>query len=61
MFENKITSSKSEGRRIIYNNGLKINGDLIKDDKKIFQKNDFENGILKISFGKKRHYLVKII
>ena len=61
LFENKITSSKSEGRRIIYNNGLKINGDLIKDDKKIFQKNDFENGILKISFGKKRHYLVKII
>ena len=61
LFENKITSSKSEGRRIIYNNGLKINGDLIKNDKKIFQKNDFENGILKISFGKKRHYLVKII
>ena len=53
LFENKITSSKSEGRRIIYNNGLKINGDLIKNDKKIFQKNDFENGILKISFGKK--------
>ena len=61
LFENKITSSKSEGRRVIYNNGLKINGDLIKNDKKIFQKNDFENGILKISFGKKRHYLVKII
>ena len=60
LFENKITSSKSEGRRIIYNNGLKINGDLIKNDKKILQKNDFENGILKISFGKKRHYLVKI-
>ena len=31
---NNIVSSKSEARRIIMNNGLKINNQLIKDEKK---------------------------
>ena len=30
-------------------------------DKKVIKKEDFDNGILKISFGKKKHYIVKII
>ncbi len=59
--ENKIMHSKSEARRVIANNGLKINDTLISDDKKIIRFEDFKNKVLKISFGKKRHYQVKII
>ena len=59
--ENKIMSSKSEARRAIFNSGLKINDNLIKDEKKIIIISDFKNKIMKISYGKKRHYLVKII
>ena len=58
---NKIVSSKSEARRLIGNNGLKLNDILLKDEKKILQINDFKKKLLKISCGKKRHFLVKII
>ncbi len=58
---NNIMSSKSEARRLIKNNGLKINNILLDDEKKLLKENDFINKILKISCGKKRHYLVKVI
>ena len=59
--KNKIVSSKSEGRRAIMNHGFKINDFLVKDEKKIIGLNDFEKKILKISYGKKKHFIVKII
>ena len=59
--ENKIVSSKSEARRAINNNGIKINNILIANEKKIIEKVDFKEKILKISYGKKKHYLIKII
>ena len=58
---NNITSSKSEARRIIANNGLRINNILVNDDKRILKLNDFKDKFLKISFGKKKHYQIKII
>ncbi len=57
----KIMSSKSEGRRVIANNGLKINDVTVHDEKKILYSNDFKKNVIKISFGKKRHYIIKII
>ena len=59
--KNKIMLSKSEARRLIGNKGLKINNILIVDEKKMLTENDFKDEVLKISCGKKRHYLVKII
>ena len=59
--ESKIMSSKSEARRAIANNGLKLNNKLIKDEKKILNLDDFTNKILKISHGKKKHFIIKII
>ena len=59
--KNKIVISKSEARRLINNKGLKINNILIVDEKKMLTENDFKDKILKISYGKKRHFLVKII
>ena len=58
---NKIMSSKSEARRAIISKGLKINNIVVLDENKIIQTVDFKDNILKISYGKKKHYLVKII
>jgi len=55
-----ITSSKSEARRTIANKGLKINNIVISDDKKILQPKDFRDKSLKISIGKKKHFLIKV-
>ncbi len=61
LFSNNIMPSKSEARRTIENNGLKINDTVLNDSKKILQLSDFKGKILKISHGKKKHYIIKII
>jgi tyrosyl-tRNA synthetase len=58
--KNKILPSKSEARRVILNKGLKLNDKVIDDEKKILQIKDFEKNTLKLSYGKKKHYLIKI-
>jgi len=58
---NKILSSKSEARRVIANKGFKLNNKVIDDEKKILQSSDFKKNTLKLSYGKKKHYLIKII
>ncbi len=57
---NKILSSKSEARRVIANKGFRLNDKLIDNEKKILQLKDFEKNTLKLSYGKKKHYLIKI-
>ena len=59
--DKKILPSKSEVRRAIANKGLKINDLVVVDEKKIVTFEDFKNNILKLSYGKKKHYLIKII
>ena len=59
--KSKILGSKSEARRAIANKGIKVNDKLMNDDKKIFELKDFKNNTLKLSHGKKKHYLIKII
>ena len=58
---NKIMVSKSEARRLIANNGFKINNVLMNNEKKILKFSDFDKKILKISLGKKKHYVIRII
>ncbi len=58
---NKILSSKSEVRRAIINKGFKIDDVVVIDEKKKIQLKDFKKDILKLSYGKKKHYLIKII
>jgi tyrosyl-tRNA synthetase len=57
----KITSSKSDARRAIKSNALKIDNIILTNENKMLQVGDFKNNNLKISFGKKKHYLVKLI
>ena len=59
--KNKILSSKSEARRVIANKGFKIDDNIIEDEKKVIRLKDFKNNVFKLSYGKKKHYLVKII
>ena len=59
--DHKIMPSKSEARRVIENKGLKINNIVVADKNKILQKADLNEKILKISYEKKKHYLIKII
>ena len=56
----KLATSKSEIRRMIKNNGLKINNAVVSDEKKIITISDFDNYILKVSHGKKQHIIIKI-
>ena len=58
---NNILTSKSEARRAIANKGIKINNILVLDEKRIISLKDFENKSLKVSHGKKKHYVIKII
>ena len=57
----KILKSKSEIRRAIVENGIKINDVVVADDKKIIRLNDFvENDYIKVSYGKKKHFRIKL-
>jgi len=57
-----LTNSKGEIRRLIKNNGLKINNEVVTDEKKIIDQNDFDqDNNMKVSHGKKQHVIVKII
>ena len=58
--DHQILSSKSEARRAIANKGFKINGVLVDNDKKVIKSKDFEKNVMKLSFGKKKHYMIKI-
>ena len=61
VFQNGLTSSKSDARRILKNRGIKINDNIIEDEKKIISLEDFSNNnYLKLSVGKKNHLKVKI-
>ena len=57
----KLEVSKSEIRRIIKNNGVKINNTTIDDDKFLIKNNLFDKEkTLRLSLGKKRHVKVKL-
>jgi|TARA_B110000967_G_scaffold203744_1_gene244954 tyrosyl-tRNA synthetase len=61
LYHNKIMSSKSEVRRAIKEKSLKINDTLISSDKRIVNLGDSEeNDCIKISHGKKKHFIIKI-
>jgi tyrosyl-tRNA synthetase len=62
VLQTKLASSKSEIRRMIKNNGLKINNEVITDETKIINQDNFDqDNIMKVSHGKKQHVIVKII
>ena len=61
LYINKIMSSKSEIRRAIKEKGIKINDELVENEKRIIDIKDFENnGCIKVSHGKKKHFIIRL-
>ena len=56
----KLENSKSEIRRLIKGNAIKINDHVIPDEKFEINKNLFKNNYLKLSLGKKRHIKIEL-
>ena len=57
----KLESSKSEVRRLIKGNAIKINNQNIDNDKFIIEKKLFNENYIKLSIGKKRHIKIVLI
>ena len=56
----KLESSKSEIRRLIKGNAIKLNDKIITEEKLIINKETFDNNnYLKLSIGKKRHLKIE--
>jgi tyrosyl-tRNA synthetase len=56
----KLETSKSEIRRLIKGNAIKINDKIISNEKLIIKDELFNNNYLKLSIGKKRHIKIEI-
>jgi tyrosyl-tRNA synthetase len=56
----KLENSKSEIRRLIKGNAIKINDKTISNEKLIIKNKLFNNNYLKLSVGKKRHIKIEI-
>ena len=56
----RLENSKSEVRRLIKGNAIKLNNNVISNENFRIKKNLFINKYLKLSIGKKRHLKVEI-
>ena len=55
----KLENSKSEIRRLIKGNAIKLNDTIISDEKLIIESKLFNKNYLKLSIGKKRHIKIE--
>ena len=55
-----LEKSKSEVRRLIKGSAIKINNNLVKDEKLIINEKLFEENYLKLSIGKKKHIKIEL-
>ena len=56
----KLEKSKSEIRRLIKGNAVKINDNIVSDEKLIITNESFNENYLKLSIGKKRHLKIEL-
>jgi len=56
----KLEKSKSEIRRLIKGNAVKINDKIVSDEKLIITNEFFNENYLKLSIGKKRHLKIEL-
>ena len=55
-----FANSKSEARKLIRGNGVRLNQSLVKDEHYALSLSDLFNKMAVISVGKKKHFKVKI-
>ena len=56
----KLENSKSEIRRLIKGNAIKINNEIINDEKFLINNELFNDNYFKLSIGKKRHIKIEL-
>ena len=56
----KIVPSKKEGRRLIEQGGLSINGNKVDDVKRILTEEDFQDGVVLVKRGKKNYNKIEV-
>ncbi|WP_375704955.1 S4 domain-containing protein, partial [Bartonella sp. AA85SXKL] len=55
-----LSKSNSEARRHIQGGGVRVNDHIIEDETHLIREEDINaQGIIKLSFGKKKHVLIK--
>ena len=59
IIHSKLESSKSEIRRLIKGNAIKINNEIINDDKFMISNILLNDNYFKLSIGKKRHFKIE--
>ena len=57
----RLVSSKSEGRKLIRGNGARVNNEKVLDENMLISKSFLQDGYIKLSSGKKKHALVKVL
>ena len=57
----KFENSKSEIRRLIKGNAIKINNEIVNNETLCIESSFFNNNYLKLSIGKKRHIKIELI
>ena len=61
LHNNKIMNSKSEIRRAINERSIKINDTLAQNEKDVIELKDFTtNNCVKVSHGKKKHFIIRL-
>jgi tyrosyl-tRNA synthetase len=54
-----LAASNSEVRKLIANNGLRLNDEAVTDPKLVVSRDMLRDGVLKLSAGRKKHVLVR--
>ena len=54
-----LAKSNGEARRLVQGGGAKVNDKAVSDIKLTLNQDDVHDGVIKLSFGKKRHVLLK--
>lgn len=61
LFDNDLSTSKGEARRLVRGGGVKINDEVVTDENLSIDINGFSEKQFKLSLGKKKHLLVKLV
>jgi tyrosyl-tRNA synthetase len=56
----KLEKSKSEIRRLIKGNAIKLNDKVVSDEKHVIKSESFNENYIKLSIGKKRHIKIQL-
>ncbi|MEM7073091.1 MAG: tyrosine--tRNA ligase, partial [Pseudomonadota bacterium] len=55
-----FSKTNSEARRLIQQGAVRVNDRLIEDEKLHLQRQDFQNGMIKLAVGRKRHGIIRL-